>query len=181
VTAEIIVLSGIQGAGKSTIGPLLARRFERGAYIDADMLQRMIVSGDAWVRTQPGQPLADEADRQLRLRLRNCCLLARSFRDAGFTAMIGDIVIGERWHHLREDLRGVPFRLVVLAPKVESVIGRDAARSYTVGEEWAHHLDRELRETMAGIGMWVDSTNQTPEETVDEIVRRLPEEGMIEA
>ena len=183
MTPEIIVITGVQGAGKSAVGPILARRFERGAYIDADVVQKMIVSGETWVTdtSAPGQPLADEAARQLRLRLHNACLLARSFRDAGFTAVIGDIILGERWEHLREELRGVPSRLVVLAPPVETVIQRDAARSYTVGSEWGRHLDRELRATMAGIGMWVDSAGQTPDETVDEIVRRLPDEGLVES
>lgn len=40
----IIVLTGIMAAGKSTVARLLAQRFVRGVYIEADALQRMIVS-----------------------------------------------------------------------------------------------------------------------------------------
>lgn len=47
--AKIIVVTGVQGAGKSTVGRLLGERFERGAHIDADTVQSMIVSGEAWV------------------------------------------------------------------------------------------------------------------------------------
>ncbi len=183
MTPEIIVITGVQGAGKSTVGPILARRSKRGAYIDADVLQKMVESGQTWVTdtSAPGQTLADEAALQLRLRLHNACLLARSFCDAGFTAVIGDIILGERWEHLREELAGLPFRVVVLAPPVDTVIQRDAARSYTVGSEWGRHLDRELRATMTGIGIWLDSAGQTPDETVDEIMRRLPDEGLVES
>jgi hypothetical protein len=49
----------------------------------------------------------------------------------------------------------------------------DAGRGKRVlGEKWATYLDRELRATMAGIGIWIDNSDQAPEETVDEIMRR---------
>jgi adenylylsulfate kinase-like enzyme len=180
--AKIIVVSGIQGAGKSTTGPLLAARFEKSAFIDADDVASMIVSGQAWATETggPGDAFAPETERQLRLRLHNSFLLARSYCDAGFTTIVGDIIVGERWDHVREDLRGRTFYLVVLAPHVDTVIARDAARHKTVGPEWGHYLDGEMRKTMAGVGLWVDTTNQTADETVDEILRRL-DEGLIES
>ena len=175
----IIVVSGIQGAGKSTVARSLAERFERGVHIEADALQRMIVSGGQWPG-EAGEP-AGEAARQLRLRLHNACLLARSFHAAGFTAVVDDIIIGERFDDLREELAGLAFRLVVLAPDVATVIARDEARENTVGEEWARYLDDEQRRTMAGNGMWVDNSSQTPAETVDEVMSRLDDEGLVEA
>lgn len=178
----IIVVTGVQGAGKSTVGRLLAARFERGVHIEADALQRMIISGGRWVTDEHGPDVVrGEARRQLRLRLRNACLLVRSFHEAGFTAVIDDIIIGERWEHLREDLRGVPFHVVVLAPDVPTVEARDAARDYTIGGGWAAYLDAEQRRTMAGIGLWIDSSAQTQEETTDEIMSRLWDEGLVES
>ncbi|RLC58160.1 MAG: phosphotransferase [Chloroflexi bacterium] len=175
----IIVVSGIQGAGKSTVARALAGRFERGVHIEADALQRMIVSGGEWA-SEAGEP-AGEAEKQLRLRLHNACLLARSFVGDGFTAVVDDIIIGERFDHLRVELAGLPFRLVVLAPDVATVIARDKAREHSVGEEWACHLDEEQRRTMAGRGLWVDSSGQTAAETVDEVMSRLENKGLIEA
>ncbi len=169
----IIVVSGIMASGKSTVARLLASRFARGVHVEADALQRMIVSGGTWVG-EAGEP-SGEAARQLRLRLRNMCLLGRSFYEAGFTAVLDDIIIGERWRELQDELRGLPFSLVVLAPSADVVIReRDTGRAKAPqGTSWATHLDRELRATMAGIGLWVDSSDQTPEQTVEAILAGL--------
>src|SRR5438128_11692640 len=82
----LIVVTGIMAAGKSTIAHLLAQRFERGVHIEADVLPRMIVSGGAWV-SQPGEPAGEEA-QQLRLRLKQICMLGRSFWKDGFTVVL---------------------------------------------------------------------------------------------
>ena len=70
----------------------------------------------------------------------------------------------------------MPFDLIVLAPRADVVAKeRDASRGKRVvlGEKWATTLDGDLRQTMTGIGVWVDNSDQTPEETVEEIVGRL--------
>ena len=74
---------------------------------------------------------------------------------------------------------GLPFDLVVLAPGPEvDANERDPGRGKRVlGEKWAAYLDRELRAAMAETGIWIDNSDQSPEETVDEIVRRLEVEA----
>lgn len=169
----IIVVTGIMAAGKSTIAHLLAQRFARGVHVEADALQRMIVSGGKWVSEagEPGDP-SGEAAAQLRLRLKNMCLLAISFFEAGFTVVLDDIILGDRWLHLQEDLRGVPFSLVVLAPRIAVVTQqRDISRSKAPqGQTWATYLDHVLRTTMSGNGFWIDNSELTPEETVELIL-----------
>jgi len=169
----LIVVSGIMAAGKSTVARVLASRFARGVHIEADTLQRMIVAGSVGVGA-PGQPTG-EAARQLRLRLRNMCLLGRSFYEAGVSVVLDDIILGERWHEVQDDLRGLPIALVVLAPSPDVVAReRDRGRAQAPqGAAWAAYLDGELRATMAGIGLWIDSSDQTPEETVAAILAGL--------
>jgi hypothetical protein len=152
---------------------LLAQRFERGVHIEADLLQHMIVSGSKQVQA-PGEPQG-EAARQYLLRLKHMCMLGRSFFEAGFTVVLDDIMLGESWSYVQEQLQGVSHSLVVLAPRVEVVAAvRDQQRAKRpLGEAWAVYLDRAFRETMTGAGCWIDSSKQTPEETVEQILQCL--------
>lgn len=169
----IIVVTGIQAAGKSTISRLLAQRFARGVHIEADVLQHMIVSGSEQIQ-EPGE-LEGEAKRQYFLRLKHMCLLGRSFFESGFTAALDDIVLGESWQYVQAQLQGLPFSLAVLAPRVEVVAQqRDRSRAKRpLGEAWATYLDQAFRATMTDIGLWIDTSDMTPDETVDHILRQL--------
>jgi predicted kinase len=177
---RLIVVTGIMASGKSTIARLLAQRFVRGVHVEADVLQHMIVSGGRWA-SEPGEPDAETA-QQLQLRLKNMCLLGQSFVEAGFTVALDDIILGERWQQLQEALHSVPFTLVVLAPQVDVVIQqRDRQRSKVPqGETWVRYLDQVLRNTttMASRGIWLDTSQQTPEETVDQILHHLFHEAV---
>jgi predicted kinase len=171
-TPAMIVVTGAMAAGKSTVARLLAQRFARGVHIEADRLHGLIVSGRVGVH-HPGTP-SGEAARQLALRLRQMCLLGRSFRDAGFAVVLDDIILGDRWEQLRAELRGIPFTLIVLAPSVEVLTRRDIERAkVSQGAAWAQYLHDTLRATLANTGLWIDNTDQEPEETVEEILRRF--------
>src|SRR2546422_4312804 len=61
------LITGIPGAGKTTVARLLAERLERAVVIEGDLLQGWIVSGNVW----PGQEPAAESSRQIHLNMRN--------------------------------------------------------------------------------------------------------------
>jgi predicted kinase len=170
----LFVLSGTQGAGKSTVSRLLAGRFERGAWVSSDALQRMVVSGGRWPE---GAEMSPDAARQLRLRLRNACLLARSFVAAGITAVVDDIVIGDRVEELLEELAGQPFVFVMLLPRREVVRERERGRGTELWRGW-EWLDDVIRNETRRIGLWLDTSDMTAEETVEAILARW-EEGLV--
>jgi len=170
---SIIVVSGVPGAGKSTIARRLAEGYPRAAHIEADTLQRMIVSGAEW--PGPDAALNQEAARQLRLRVTNACLLARSYAGAGFIVVIDDIFIGERIAHLRQDLAGAPFQFVMLNPSLDALRVRNVRRTKRDAFAQASVLYEAVQSHTERFGIWIDSSDQTPAETVDAIQARISE------
>ena len=173
----LFVISGTQGAGKSTVAQALARRFERGAWVSADALQRMIVAGGRWPE---GAEMSSDAERQLALRLTHACLLGRSFVAAGISAVIDDIVIGDRLDALLHELAGTPFVFVMLRPRLEVVRAREATRGTALWEQW-EWLDDVIEHKTPRVGLWLDTSDLSVEQTVDAIVARGPTEGLVPA
>jgi len=174
VTVEpcVLVISGLPGVGKSTTARLVASRLDRGAYIEADQLQQMIVAGGVW--PDGSGVISEEASAQLALRLHNACLLARSFLGAGFTAVVDDIVVADRLVRLLVDLEGLPVRFVMLAPPFEHVRQRWIDMGSPFADTWGW-IDDEIRLRTKRIGLWLDTADLTPEQTADQIITRLDE------
>lgn len=174
----IILITGIQAAGKSTIAQLLAERLERSVHLRGDSFRRMIVSDRVDMSPDP----SDEAWRQLRLRYRLTAMACDEYFREGFTVVAQDVILGEPLGEMVRLIKQRPLLVVVLAPRPDAVVARDRARSKNDAyDEWTiEALDKGLRTDTPKIGLWLDTSEQTPEQTVDEILSRAWIEGSVD-
>ncbi|MEM7286961.1 MAG: AAA family ATPase [Actinomycetota bacterium] len=167
---QLIVVTGVMAAGKSTVAQALAERLPRSAHVRGDAFRRFVVAGREDIGAEP----SEEAFRQLRLRYRLAIQAAEGYAAAGFTTVLQDVVIGPMLEEFVHMVAVRPFSLVVLAPDVAEVTRREAARSKTgYGAITPLDLDAVLRQDTARIGLWVDSTDLTVDRTVDRILADL--------
>ncbi|NRS16233.1 AAA family ATPase [Brevibacillus sp. HB1.4B] len=164
----IFLVTGIMASGKSTVAQLLAEKLNRGVHLRGDSFRRMIVSGREEYMPEPSQ----EAIRQLQLRYKIAASTADTFFEEGFNVVVQDVVIGPLLSEFVEMIRNRPLYVVVLTPNEKVIEEREASRSKTGYGAWTiPHLNQILQTETPKLGMWIDSSEQTPQETVDEIMR----------
>lgn len=164
---HIYLITGVMASGKSTVAEMLAARLPRAVHLRGDAFRRMIVSG----RVEMGADALPEAMAQLYLRYRISALAAGEYLRAGFDVVLQDNYYGRALTDMLNMLDGLPVRVVVLCPDAETVKRREAARGKAGYADFAVESLREMfmRETPK-IGFWIDSSNQTPEETLRAIL-----------
>ena len=164
----ITLIVGVPGAGKTTVARALAARLPRAACIEGDLVQHhFTVTG----LVGPGEPPAEESDRQLKLRWENCACLARNFWAAGFAVVVEHAASRRSW--IERFVRGVgrcPVSLVVLAPPLAVALERDRRRPDKQVAHLFAHMDGEMRRELAGLGWWLDTSGLSVEESVERVL-----------
>jgi chloramphenicol 3-O-phosphotransferase len=172
----IILVTGIQAAGKSTIAQLLAERLPRSVHVRGDLFRRMVINGRADMTPDP----SDEAVRQLRLRHQLAATVSDAYFQAGFTVIIQDVILGEHLAETAALIRNRPLLVIVLAPQVSAIADREKNRGKAAYGTWAiTQLDNVLRNETPRLGLWLDTSSQSPAETADEILARAWDEAGI--
>ena len=167
-----VIVTGMPGAGKTTIADLVGRRLPRSAQVGGDAVNAMIRSGSVWFLGMP----AEEALRQDELCNRNMCALANNFFDFGFTVLM-DTVLADRAEldFFIALISPRPVRLVVLAPGIEVCKDRNAQREPQEQFDFDGYeeLQADMLREFTDVGWWLDTADMTPEETADRIMAEL--------
>jgi predicted kinase len=185
--AEIWVVCGNTCAGKTTTGRRLAQRLPLAAHIEGDEMQRLIVSGCRWAVPGDTDPrsgrLTGEAGVQYALRIRNACLVAGAFADAGITAVVTDTIIDEGFETLTQVLAGRLVHFVVLRPPVAVLrqrgVDRLPAEAAFLADRYGDPDHPEAAEFAARVRAAADgrAVNEF-EELIERGLDRLPHVGV---
>jgi predicted kinase len=171
---EMIMITGIMASGKSTVAQHLAERFAKSVHLRGDVFRRMIVKGKA----EMGPEFSQAAYDQLRLRYQLAAAAANTYFEAGFTVVYQDVILGsvlaEVVDMIKKFQTGRTLHLIVLCPSPEVVAQREAARNKTGYGSWSPvQLDQALRADTPRLGLWLDTSALSIEETVDAILDQL--------
>ncbi len=167
---QLFVVTGVMAAGKSTVAESLAARFPRSAHVRGDSFRRFVVNGYEAMTPDP----TPQAINDLRLRHKLAAAAADTYVEAGFTTVVQDIIIGRELQRFIDMLRTRPVGVVVLTPSPEVVACRESARSKTGYTTFTPAMfDAELRAETDRIGLWIDTSELTVDNTVDTILQEI--------
>src|SRR2546430_260477 len=170
--AAIWLISAAPGAGKTTVSVALCRRFPLAVHIPVDDIRD-------WVRSGFSSPLewTAETDRQFALARRAAARVAADYAEAGFVAVLDDVVRESHLDQYTVHLGNAPIRKVLLNPSLETVLARNTAQGRkpfdaSVLEAACRGLHPLLIAENTTEQGWlvVDSTTLDIDETVDAII-----------
>ncbi len=123
------------------------------------------------------EPATVEATAQLQLRYELSARTADAYAAAGFVAVVQDVILAEDVKPYMASLLTTQKYLLVLAPRTDVVQERERLRNKTgYGENWTvDSLAPYLWRDTPRIGLWLDTSEQTPDDTMAELLARLPD------
>lgn len=125
----ILILTGPPAAGKSTLGPLIAKQLQRCAVIDVDVVRVMVVQPHIapW--------LGKEGMNQLRLGARNACALAQNYVAENYDVVILDVLTDETANIYKSLLSTFSHEIILLLPSLAESLRRNQVRGQWLTDE----------------------------------------------
>lgn len=166
------LITGAQASGKSTIAELLAKRFARSVHVRGGQFYRWAVRG--WTHFDGADQ--SEARRLLELRYELSSMVADRYAAAGFTTVVQDNIYGADTVAWLDRIAARRLHLVVLRPSPDVLAHRHDERRRATGKVAYREAftpednDREVATISAALGLWLDTSDLDPHQTVDRIL-----------
>lgn len=170
---RLVLVTGAQAAGKTTVARALAERLPRAVHVDGEAIHAMVVTGEVPMTL----PAPSEAVEQLFLRWMGSIAVAETYQQAGFDAVISDTVSGDFLDDFLDFVSPAPLHLVVLHPGADTLRAREAARGKTGYHDAATvaALSEAVDHGTRRVGLWLDTSTHSVTQTVEAILARLSE------
>jgi len=179
VNGQVWLISGVPGAGKSSVARAMCTRFPKSVHIEVDDIRHMVKNG----YISPGASPSEEQALQLRLAHRGAAEMAQRYAQAGYTVVIDDVITDAELGHYLPYLDGVAVHKVLLLPSLDGTLRRNADRpiettnANAAARATLDAMIRRLHPRFTGghVG-WskLDTTAMPIEATVDAILATAP-------
>lgn len=161
---KVLILTGPAGAGKNTVAQIFAKKRERCAIIDVDIVR--------WMLLQPHRAPWDgeEGGRQQVLGVKNACLLTSNFVQNNSDVVILDVLSKETFRIYKKELGKFNLKIVLLLPTFEEIQKRNKMRPLRITEDEIALLYKS-QEALQGYDEKIDNTNLSAEEVATDLIR----------
>ncbi len=156
----IIFINGSINAGKSTVAKILTSKIPNTANVEIDSFREFI----HWL----------EIDKAIPINLENAVLVINNFAKHGYNVVITYPLSQKNYEYLKTALTGSELHFFTLSPDIKKAQSDTNDRVLTQWERdrIKHHYDIGI--SQPAFGKIIDNTDQTPEETVEEIISLIP-------
>lgn len=116
---KIVIFTGPPGAGKNSVALLLAQKLERCAFVNVDVVRRMLIKPPvaSWE--------SSDSERQRRLGVRNASALTLNFVKDGADVLITDVLTPETARIYKHSLSEYETHIILLLPSFDEVQRRN--------------------------------------------------------
>ncbi len=157
----IIFINGSINAGKTTVAKILATKLSNVALVEIDALRDMI----SWMPINQAVPI----------NLENAVAVIRNFSKRGLNVIVPYPLSKGNYDYVTNELKSLDAKIYVftLAPKLEKALTDRGTRKL---DDWErerikYHYDIGIHNP--SFGKMIDNSEQTPEETADQIISKV--------